>query len=74
MVWFYPECAQQKAISKSTVKTVIALAKKKQSYTVKVKVSCYVDVKQYHLASFSTCNSTLNISLYLLINQNEGFI
>ena len=25
--------------------------------------SCYVDAKQYHLASFSTCNSTLNTSL-----------
>ena len=25
--------------------------------------SCYVDAKQYHLASFSTRNSTLNTSL-----------
>ena len=36
MVWFYPERALQKAIWKSTVKTVIALANKQgqgRSYT-----------------------------------------
>jgi len=36
IVWFYPERALQKAISKSTVKTVIALANKKQGQSYKV--------------------------------------
>jgi len=36
VVWFYPERALQKAISKSTVKTVIALANKKQGQSYKV--------------------------------------
>ena len=36
IVWFYPERALQKAISKSTVKTVIALANKKQGQLYKV--------------------------------------
>jgi len=35
IVWFYPERAPQKAISKSTVKTVIALANKKQGQLYK---------------------------------------
>ena len=42
---------------------VIAEKKQGQSYTVKAKVSCCVDAKQYQLASFSTRNSTLNTSL-----------
>ena len=48
----------QKAISKSIVKTVIASANKKQghSYTVNVKVSCYLDAKQYYFGPFSTRN------------------
>ena len=35
IVWFYPEHALQKVISKSTVKTVIAIANKKQGQSNK---------------------------------------
>ena len=33
--------------------------------------SCYVDAKQYHLASFSTCNSMLNTSLRKPIRMQD---
>ena len=33
--------------------------------------SCYVDAKQYHLASFPTCNSTLNTSLRKPIRMQD---
>ena len=33
--------------------------------------SCYVDAKQYHLASFSTRNSTLNTSLRKPIRMQD---
>ena len=33
--------------------------------------SCYEDAKQYHLASFSTCNSTLNASLRKPIRMQD---
>ena len=33
--------------------------------------SCYVDAKQYHLASFSTRNSTLNTSLCKPIRMQD---
>ena len=35
------------------------------------KDSCYVDAKQYHLASFSTRNSTLNTSLRKPIRMQD---
>ena len=33
--------------------------------------SCYIDAKQYHLASFSTRNSTLNTSLRKPIRMQD---
>ena len=58
---FYPEHAFQKAISKSTVKTVILSANKKQGQSCTVKVKANFALKscqQYHF--MHKCNSTLN--------------
>ena len=33
--------------------------------------SCYIDAKQHHLASFSTCNSTLNTWLHTPIRMQD---
>jgi len=49
IVWFYPERALQKAISRSTVKTVIALANKKHGQSSQAKQAFY--------ASPRTCSS-----------------
>ena len=41
------------------------------SCCVTLSDSCYVDAKQYHLASFSTRNSTLNTSLRKPIRMQD---
>ena len=42
VVWFYPERALQKAISKSTVEAAIVSANKKQGQSSRAKEVCYV--------------------------------
>ena len=61
IVCFYPECALQKAITKSTVRTVIALANKKQgqSYTFEPSTTFFVTC-----ACFYICFQT-----FLLVNK-----
>ena len=51
MVCFYPERALQKAISKSTVRTVIALANRKQgqSYTFEPSTTFFVPCACFYI-------------------------
>ena len=51
LVCFYPECAPQRAISKSTIRTVIALANRKrgQSYTVESSTTLFVPCACFYI-------------------------